>query len=116
MAVAYWWKAIYPTCDAHVDLTIFVDGFDKRIDAPRRTWVASITGQPISVRFEARGLNVLDLRQSQRAIEGRTEFISLKKLDPGLALSIQEPRGRYDVTLVARNLDEVIFKPVVVCP
>jgi len=92
------------------------EGWDGEFKAPSITRLIRITGNPYSVTFEVRGGKGLGLRVKNRDT-GRVDFgTGPKQIQPeGMRSTIQNPRGLYDVTVIAENPNAVVFSDVLKC-
>ncbi len=91
------------------------EGIDDEIKQPSIIRLVRIAGLPYSATFEARG-GALGLRIKNRDT-GRVDFVSgPNQMEPeGIRSVVQNPRGLYEVTVIAKNPNAVVLTQQLKC-
>ena len=103
-------------CNAKLEWLSQAEGRDAKLDAHKIIRLARITGNPYSVIFEAHGDGLLGLGAKNQDPRRLDIFAGPEQLIPeGIRLTIQEPKGRYDVVIVAEDPDAVVLSHRIKC-
>ena len=103
-------------CNSNIEWLGQAEGESKRFNARQITRLVRITGNPYSVVFEAHGVDLLNLEAKSSDPNRLDVYAGPKQLKPeGIRLTIQEPRGLYNIFVIAKDPNTVALSHKIKC-